>query len=237
MPDVGDVEVAGRAIEGEPPGIAQAVSHRLPCGTALQRVDPQQLAELDAQILRAVPGVPGRAAVAHADVEQAVRPELQLAAVVIGVRLLDEEELPGARGDRPAVARSELDHARVAVPIGVVDVEAVVLRIRGTERDGEQPALAAARDARADVEERPGDAPADEVPDAPGLLDDVEPVRLRCRRRDIGRVREAGRVRAHADRRCREHGGRPHEGGDHTAARSSSRTQGPGGVNSCSTWR
>ena len=41
------------------------------------------------------------AAVAHADVEPAVGAELELAAVVVRVRLLDEEQLPQALASRP----------------------------------------------------------------------------------------------------------------------------------------
>src|SRR5205823_6644334 len=109
--------------------------------SALERIDAHQLAERDGQRLRAVPGVAGRATVAHPHVQQAVRSELELAAVVIGERLPDEEKLPEARRDRLPVARAELDDVRVAVPVGVVDVEAVVATVPRTERHGEQAAF------------------------------------------------------------------------------------------------
>src|SRR5439155_20033567 len=100
--------------------------------------------------------------------------------------------------------------------------------------------LAAAENTRADVEERPRETSANEVADPARLFDDVQAVGLRTVRCDVGRGRESRRVGAHADGRRRgrrERRGRPQPRCDHTAARSSSRTQGPGGINSCSTWR
>ena len=67
----------------------------------LQRVDPQQLAELHGHALRAVLRITGGASVAHPDVEEAVRVELQLAAVVVRVRLAHEQQLAGTRLPRP----------------------------------------------------------------------------------------------------------------------------------------
>src|SRR5436190_15822728 len=237
LPDVGEIQVAVRAVEREAPRIAQPVRGDLPRGPSRERVRPEDLAEADRQVLRAVAGVAGGAPVTHADVQAAVRPELQLAAVMVPVRLLHEQQPARARDDRLAVPRAELDDARVAVQVGVVDVEAMVLLVARAERHREQPTFAPARDARADVEERPGDAPADEVPDAARLLDDVEAVRLGRRRRDVRRRVEAARVLTDRHGRRRDRPGSADHREDHTAARSSARTHGPGGISSCSTCR
>ena len=58
-------------------------------------VDAEDLAEQGLGILRAVAGIVARAAVAQADVEEAVGPERHVAAVVVGERLLDERTAVG----------------------------------------------------------------------------------------------------------------------------------------------
>src|SRR5262249_27931712 len=121
---VADPQVTGRAVEREAPGVPQPVADDL--GLRMRRVDvdPEQLAEQRVEVLRSVLRVSLGAAVAHADVESAVRAEGQLAAVVVRVRLGDEEELPGrARNCTPAV-RAVSDDAGVPAAVGVVDVEA-----------------------------------------------------------------------------------------------------------------
>jgi hypothetical protein len=45
-----------------------------------------------------------------------------------------EEELPRARRVADAVRRLELDDARIAVRVGVVDVEEMILRVARMER-------------------------------------------------------------------------------------------------------
>src|SRR5206468_6054724 len=130
------------------------VAGYLPARGASVRVDAQKLAQPLVKVLRAVLRISGAATVAHADVEQTVRPELQLPAVVVRIGLPDEQQLPRAVEERAAPARTKLDDTRVAVPVGVVDVDAVVARVVRAERDGQQSALASARDARPDVEER-----------------------------------------------------------------------------------
>src|SRR6185437_11840112 len=142
LPHVTDVEVAVCAVEREAPRVPETQPDDLPARTATKRVDPQQLAELLAHALRAVARITARPAVAHPHVEQPLRVELQLAAVVVRVRLTHEQQLSRGRLHRATVARPELDNARVPVAIGVVHVEAMVLRIGGMERNGEQPSLA-----------------------------------------------------------------------------------------------
>src|SRR4029079_16891849 len=104
-------------------------------------VEREQLAQLFVQVLRSVLGIATRAAVAHANVEPTVRPERELAAVVVRVRLVDEEKLAPLDGGR--ISGLVLDDACVAVRVRVIDVEEprrLVLRFEG---DREQPPLAA----------------------------------------------------------------------------------------------
>ena len=107
---VAGVEVAGAAVEGEPPRVAEAVGVDLvrpgvapkngllggeEYGTGPFRsihVDAENLAEQLVDVLRAVAGIVARAAVAHPDVEEAVRAELHHAAVVVREGLRDHEE-------------------------------------------------------------------------------------------------------------------------------------------------
>ena len=64
--------------------------------------------------------VAAAAAVAEPDVEEAVGPEDELAAVVVGVRLLDDQQLAaGVVVDGRAVAELVLDHDGVAVGLAV----------------------------------------------------------------------------------------------------------------------
>src|SRR3954471_15171121 len=118
LADVPDPEVAVRPVERKAPRVAKAEADDLPRGSPARRIDAQQLAEAALQILRAVPRVAAGAAVPHADVQIPARVERELAAVVVLVRLVDEEQLPRGRGPADAARRAELDHARVAVPVG-----------------------------------------------------------------------------------------------------------------------
>src|SRR5262249_25685476 len=79
LPHVADVERAGGAVEGEAPRVADAVGGDLPAPVA----EAQDLAQAVRERLGVVLRIAAGAAVAHADVEQAVRPELELAAVVV----------------------------------------------------------------------------------------------------------------------------------------------------------
>src|SRR5262249_15850245 len=103
--------------------------------------DAQQLAEAARKALRTVLGVAGGAAVPHPDVELAVRPELELPAVVVRVRLLDEEELAQPPGGGAPV-RTRLADPGVALDAGVVDVELVVRAVLRMEGHRQQPLLA-----------------------------------------------------------------------------------------------
>src|SRR6185437_17176429 len=78
LADVADPQVAGRAVEREPPGIAQAVRVHARPHAGDTHVQAQDRGER-AAALAAVVGVALAAAVAEPDVELAVRPELELA--------------------------------------------------------------------------------------------------------------------------------------------------------------
>src|SRR5262249_27248459 len=152
--DVADPEVAREAVERETPGVAQPVADDLPGGARLRRVDPKNLAELTAEILRSVLGIANargavrrvRSAVAQPDVGEAAPVERELTALVVVVGLGDVEQLSRARRDGDSVVGAELDDAGVAVPIRVVDVEEVVLLVPGVERHRQEPQLTAASD-------------------------------------------------------------------------------------------
>ncbi len=171
LTDVADEDVPGPAVEREPVGVAEAervdlvgtvaARERVPprdrVVAVLARVDPQQLAEQDVRVLGVAVGVAGAAAVAGADVEEAVGAELELAAVVVReARVGDLDHLvPRARRGAGGVAalapeRVDLD---VAGAVDVVDVEAPVALVTRVEGDREQPLLAAVADPVADVEE------------------------------------------------------------------------------------
>src|SRR5438132_9079347 len=201
LPDVGDVEVAGGAVEGVPPRVAQPLGEALGRGGQRRDVDPQQLPQVGGVALRVAHRIPAAAAVAHADVEHAVGAEQVEPAVVVREGLVDGEHQLRAqrvglvRGGGRVVAR----HHRVAVrdppvrPARVVHVEEPVVLEVGVEGDAQQALLAAAAlDLRPVVEDRGSmQGAALDQADPPGLLDDEEPVRIEQRRGHVGRVREA----------------------------------------------
>src|SRR5204862_4240758 len=100
-----------------------------------------------------------RSAVAHANVQIAIRPEWQLAAVTVREGLRDPQQDLRGRGvgtiridRRHAIAR---DHGGSrSYRLGVVDVEEAVLLVLRMEGDAEQSALVAAEDEVRDVEKR-----------------------------------------------------------------------------------
>src|SRR6185436_4098698 len=90
LPHVPDPEVGGAAVEREAPRIADA--ERLDPDALRRHVDREELPEQRARVLGAVLRVAARAAVAHPDPQSPVRAEGDLAAVVVRVRLPDEEQ-------------------------------------------------------------------------------------------------------------------------------------------------
>ena len=200
LPDVSDPEVARDAVEGEAPGVPEALRPDLgerarPAGVRvvgrdgvlLPRVpgvdvDAEELPEPRPVALREVLRVPAAPAVAEAERERAVdRREREVAAVVVrvGLRLPEEDALaPGVRdvGDR---GDGELGDDRVAGRVGVVHEEAAVVGVVGVEREAEEPALAPGADPRREVEEaRPEEGAVLHDPDPPPLLDDEESVEV-----------------------------------------------------------
>jgi hypothetical protein len=201
LPDVGDPQVAAQAVEGEAPGVAQPVGPDLAAGAgdadervargngvgepraAAVDVDAQDLAEQGVERLPVLLRVAAAAAVARGDVEEAVRPERDLAAVVVGERLVvgEEDLLRGGVGDirvgrHPVAGDHRLELA--ADGAGVVDEEFAVAGVVGMEGEPEEAALAAAGDRGREVEERLGEhLRAVEDQDLAGLLDDEQPSR------------------------------------------------------------
>src|SRR5262249_39813630 len=98
------------------------------------------------------------AAVAEADVEEAVRTESETAPIVVRERLADEEHVGAARrGDVAVGGYAKARHVGVAGAVRVVDEDPRIARIAGMERDAEQPLRTAARHSSGKVEERPVD--------------------------------------------------------------------------------
>ena len=160
--DVADPEVARLPVEREPPRVAESHPDRLPPRARAVRRDPQQLAQRAAEVLRVVLRIAGGdvaggwvgAAVAEADVEPALLVELELAALVIRIRLLHHEQVVRARRHADTVRRGQLGDVAVAVQVAVVDVELVVLRVARVEREREETALAVVEHPAAQVEKR-----------------------------------------------------------------------------------
>src|SRR5580765_5122461 len=132
------------------------------------------------------------AAVTETRVEVAALVELQLPAVVIRVRLLDGEENPPARPDAVAAGGTVDGDARVALEVGVRDVEEMVRRVVRVESHRQEALLTAAHDDVVNVEERPRDVSAADDLDRPPLLDDVERVGIDGGGRDKDRRVESG---------------------------------------------
>ena len=181
------------------------------------------------------------AAVTVPPVETTVRAELQLAAVVVRREVLDEEQELGRLRIAGRAVGEVTNDSGVAVHVGVVDVEAVIGRVRRVERHREQSLLPAALHDRANVEER-GRRPAHHDPAR--LLDDVELPRLARRRRCVdGRVEmahlqdaepgRAGGGAGHAETAQRDEDGEQPQ----CAAKSGVLTHGPGGMSNDSACR
>jgi hypothetical protein len=111
----------------------------------LTRIDAQELAQQLAEPAGVVVYVAGSAAIPGRDVEEAVRPELQLAAVVVVLaRVGDDQDLasrPDRGLDQGTRVPLELVDLDVAGGVRVADVEAARLPVVGREGDREQPAL------------------------------------------------------------------------------------------------
>ena len=156
LPDVAGPEIPGVAVKAEPPRVAQAVCPDLTApaarregivrrdGVGLFRgrpghVDAQDRPEQRCRVLPVAQRVAGRAAVAQADVQVAVRPERDLPAVVVGVGLLhlQDHQFAVRISARMIVGDGETRDYRPSWPCrGVVDVQ--VRLIRGVQRQSQQ---------------------------------------------------------------------------------------------------
>ena len=210
LADVGDEEIAGLPVEAEAPGVAKAVGpdlrqralgvperirRRNRVRRAAVHVEPQDLSEEHAEVLRAIAGIAAATAVPEADVQVAIGTERELSALVVGERLRDvQEDLRRSRVGHVRIGRHAIAHERgVARGVRVVDVEQAVRRVVRMEGEAEQAALAAARDERAQIEKRRRqDARAVEDFDAPRLLEDEEAPRAVARVNQAERGAETG---------------------------------------------
>ena len=200
LADVADPEVARLRVEAEPPGLAEAPSPDLrqrtgptpervvgrdsirPIPLGMVDVDPEHLAQEDAQVLAMASRVFLGAGVAHADVEEPVGAEGQVTAVVDLAEDGDlQYELRGpARVAQTVLGRLPLDDVdhQPACPGRAVEFEevAAIPGEVGVERDAGNPGQLAGGDLGAEVgEEAPaGRGPfAVDQPDPPALhLDD-----------------------------------------------------------------
>jgi len=153
LADVGDVKITGLPVEGEPPRIAQAVGPDLGPGVPAAHegvvrrdrvrlspvhVDPEHLSQQARKVLSVPPRIARPAAVAGPDVEIAVGAEGHHAAVVVGRRLGDGQDLRAARRVRrvPVGKRPEADYPHRPLPVRVVHEERAVLFKTGMEGEG-----------------------------------------------------------------------------------------------------
>src|SRR5215211_7583493 len=169
---VGDSQCSGGRVEGDAPGVAQAEGEdfvlagladiRVVAGdvvaATLLGVDAQDLPQQADGVLGVVLGVLLRTSVPGAGVEVFVRPELELAAVVIAGLIMVDLDHPlagaGSSSGRLAGPGSEPVHADVAAVVDVIDVEAPVVVVIGVERHREKPLLTSKLNLVADVEKR-----------------------------------------------------------------------------------
>ncbi len=240
---VADPQVARLAVEAPAPGIAEAervdfravldagavhVAERV-CGEwiairtagdavgcaarARVHVDAQHLAEQRARVLPVAVRVAGTAAVAEPEVEEPVRPEGQVAAIVVGGGLHDRQEVALGRGIErlPAVHARELRGDGTDLPadqLAEVEVDAPVRREVRVKGHPEEPRFAVHVHARAQVHEIRGRRRRGVVRERadPAALLDHEPARAVVRRL-LHRDRRCERQARKCARRCNAVGG------------------------------
>lgn len=208
---VGGNPVAGRVIVGD------------------ADVNPEHLAEQRERILRVVVGIVATATIAGADIEISIRPEREVAAVVIGVARMRDgapvagpdqiESGGGIRRQRRGRRSPESGHDDIATGTGEIDEEPPARGGVGGEGHAEQALFTTSEDdGRAQVEERGGQQYAVvEDPDEAALLDDEEPRRGRRIGDEGDRGREPLRdqLRAELGRGGHRHQGQSHADPSH----------------------
>ena len=201
LADVSDPEVAAGAVERETPRVAETPRPDLvpravrgACVRIVVRdrvvrrrsaagvdVDPEDLAEPVARILRPAARVVSEPAVAERDVEHPVRPELDLAAVVVRVRLRQPQQhrlgrIRDVRVRRHLEPRDDRREPGPGLVRRVVHEEAPVRRVVGVERDRQEAPLLRVVDPVREIEERRRqERVAVPDPELPLALDDEEP--------------------------------------------------------------
>ncbi len=168
---VTDVEVAGRPVETEAPGIPDAVGpdltpegltrgvgigwgNRVRCGTV--DVQPENRSEQGRAILAVPLGVAAGTTISQPNVQVSIGAEGQHAAVVVGERLRDaQDQLLAAAISHVRIGRDrEAGHPSVAALVGVVDDEDAVLGVLRVECEPEETLLSTVGDLGVDIQER-----------------------------------------------------------------------------------
>jgi len=147
------------------------------------------------------------AAITRAQVEIAIRAKLQLAAVVVGVGRMadDDHRLRAGRIGNVRVGRHRVTYnLQVARCIGVVNVEIAVAGVVGMEGDAEQALFIAVADERRNVQERRRQQAAVLVDaNAPPLLDDEEAAAITRRGGGVDRPLQTAGNQGQVNVRCR----------------------------------
>ena len=200
--DVADPEVPGLAVERVAPRVPQAERDHL--GLAGPRVEPQQLAEQAAGILRAARDREDRAALPGSEVELAVGAERSRPPQWIGLGCGIESSSRRERGSASPDSASQSKRSTTSRP--GAEYETKTLRAVRRERDREQAALALRLDVIGEVEDglRADRAVGRDRADGPAPLGDVERAVAGRRLGQEDRLAEfadAPRARARARRR------------------------------------
>ena len=195
--DIADCDRLRPPVEGEAPRVPQAVGpdlvpsgpadervvgrDRVGRGAVRRRVDSQQLAEQEIEVLRVLGRVPGRPTVPGAQIEIAVWAEDDQASVMRLGRLRNAEDRaagPRVRHQRVVSAVAELVHLQVVPAVVVGDVEASRPAVVGWEGDRGHSWISSrpvVLDQPVDVEERTRhQVVVRDDPDRAAFLHDVE---------------------------------------------------------------
>src|SRR6266566_15685 len=181
LTDIGGEECAAHSVKRKAPRIAQTVSPDLwqavrrreriisgdrvlfPGSEGAIHIDSKDLAKQRLQVLSIALRVSLVPTVAEADVEETIRPESELAAIVIVEGLVDDQEGAFAGSIRLVSIRSgdrvlgEHRPELLADTLGVIDEEAAIRAEAGMKCQPEQPFFSTRFDFGTNVEKRRGD--------------------------------------------------------------------------------